>query len=82
MELEIIAKNQYGRVVFHPANPAAKALAAIAGTTTLTPRALVIAKRELGATIKLEVEDRIRAAAELGLDAWNNDGQLPAGVQQ
>jgi hypothetical protein len=44
MELHVIVKDQYGCVVYVPNNAAAKALAEIAGTKTLTPRVLRLAK--------------------------------------
>lgn len=72
--ISIQARGQYGRVVFHPVNAEAKALAEIAGTKTLTADALKIAKERLGFEIKVEVEHAARAAAELGLDPWENRG--------
>ena len=39
-EIRIVRRDQYGRTVFHPANDAAKLMARIAGTKTLTRSAL------------------------------------------
>jgi hypothetical protein len=38
--IKLLVKDQYGRTVFHPDNEAARHLAAIAGTKTLTPDAI------------------------------------------
>lgn len=74
--IRIEARGQYGRTVYHPANDEARALAEIAGTKTLTPAALKVARERLGFEIKLEVEAAAHAAAELGLDAWENNGEV------
>ena len=44
MEILVTIKPQYGCVAYHPDNAEAKALAQIAGTKTLTPRVLSLAK--------------------------------------
>lgn len=76
--IHIKARAQYGRTVYHPANEQARALAEIAGTKTLTPAALKVARERLGFEIKLETEQAARAASELGLDAWENNGEVRA----
>lgn len=53
MNLTIMVRlgEQYGRPVLHPACTKAQALADIAGTRTLTPQVLRIAKERLGITV-------------------------------
>lgn len=46
----VAPRSQYGRDVLHPANDAARILAEIAGTTTLTPATLKLAE-QLGHTV-------------------------------
>lgn len=38
--VELLVKDQYGRTVYHPYNEAARHIAAIAGTKTLTMQAI------------------------------------------
>ena len=56
MEIELRKREVYGRVTWYPENDAAKALAAIAGTKTLTEDVLNIAMRMLGATVHVTHE--------------------------
>jgi len=51
MQIAVILKSVYGAPKLYPANDAAHALAAIAGTKTLEPRVLVLAKEKLGAVV-------------------------------
>ena len=44
MRIEITAKTVYGQTKFYPSNQAARLLAEIAGTATLTERALMLAR--------------------------------------
>lgn len=53
MIVSIELRSQYGRTVAHPANDAAQALADIAGTKTLTPETLRIARDRLSARIEV-----------------------------
>lgn len=55
------AKSVYGQSKIYPVNEAAKKLAAIAGTTTLTTQALRLA-REMGCRIVLDGEQTILSA--------------------
>ena len=48
MKLEILIKNVYGNTLYYPINDAAKALAAIAGKKTFSPKDLQIAYTQLG----------------------------------
>ena len=50
MEIQVIIKDQYGAVAYHPNNQAASLLAEIAGTKTLTPRVLRLAQ-DMGYTV-------------------------------
>jgi hypothetical protein len=54
MNLVIRLDRVYGRTVWYPVNAEAKALAEIAGSKTLTPAVLAIAKNKMGATIQQE----------------------------
>lgn len=53
-EVRITAHEVYGKLILRPANKEAFALAAIAGTKTLTPEVLKTAKRELGAVVLVD----------------------------
>jgi len=53
MNVIIQKKQVYGNTVYYPVNDAAKALASIAGTATLTMRTILIARDQLGAKIEL-----------------------------
>lgn len=50
MELQVIVRAVYGKDCIYPANDAARALAEIAGTVTLLPHTLTLA-RTLGHTV-------------------------------
>ena len=50
LEVKLRPKDQYGTQVYYPANEAAELFAQIAGTTTLTPRAIKMVM-QLGYTI-------------------------------
>lgn len=50
--IQIEARDQYGRIVYHPANDVAKALARIAGTKTLTVETLAVAQHDLGYVVE------------------------------
>ncbi len=65
MELRVILKSVYGRPAIYPANDAAAALAEIAGTTTLAPRVLALAKARLGATVITLENDAAAVSAML-----------------
>lgn len=52
--LSVRLKTLYGRENIYPANETAAAIAAIAGTATLTPSVLRICKERLGYTIDVE----------------------------
>jgi len=52
MRIEITARTVYGQTKFYPSNHQARMLAEIAGTATLTERALMLA-REMGCEIVL-----------------------------
>ena len=58
--LEIEVRNVYGNATVYPVNDAAKLIASIAGTATLTHRTLALAER-LGYTIQNKAADA---------DAW------------
>jgi hypothetical protein len=63
--LQVSVRNVYGNTVIYPENDVAKAIAALAGTKTLTPAALGIATRQLGAGLEFvnshsEAETSIR----------------------
>lgn len=58
-------RSAYGVTRLHPMNDAAKALAQIAGTTTITPEALRIATDKLG--LGLKVVERSAKDEVLGL---------------
>jgi hypothetical protein len=51
LTLTVRLRNTFGRDRIYPANDAASALAAIAGTATLEPSVLRVAKEQLGAVI-------------------------------
>ena len=53
MILVILQKQVYGNTVYYPINAAAKAVAAIAGTKTLTREALELAQSGLAAEIQI-----------------------------
>ena len=55
MNLVIKLDRVYGRPVYYPVNAQAQALALIAGSKTLTPATLKIAKEQLGAVIEIMV---------------------------
>jgi hypothetical protein len=54
MHLVVKPKDVYGRPMFYPVNNQAKILAQIAGSKTLTPAVLKLAK-DLGATLETAV---------------------------
>ena len=64
MILMVVLKSVYGAPKLYPANDAAHALAAIAGTKTLEPRVLALAKKGLGALV-LTVENDAAAVAKM-----------------
>ncbi|MFM2288826.1 MAG: hypothetical protein RL684_1969 [Pseudomonadota bacterium] len=51
LHLELTRREVYGVVKWYPANDAARALAKIAGTKTLTEEVLAVAMQELRATV-------------------------------
>jgi hypothetical protein len=55
MEVQVFVRSVYGNPVIYPSNPAAEALAAIAGTKTLSPAVLKHAEK-LGCTV-VQVSD-------------------------
>lgn len=52
--IRVMARNVYGTMKFYPVNREARAVAAIAGTKTLTRAALTEAVDGLGATLQVE----------------------------
>lgn len=52
MNIQVRQQSVYGNIVFRPANEAAKVLAQIAGTKTLTRQTLLLSK-QLGATVEI-----------------------------
>lgn len=63
IKLKVTARTNYGADLIYPMNPAAKLLAEIAGTRTLTPHALRLA-RSMG----MEVEEIVEAKLSLPID--------------
>ena len=65
--LEITARDVFGRRLYYPMNAAAKALARIAGTETLTSEVLLIARDDLGMKLvhKYEDDDLMSTSAPL-----------------
>lgn len=57
MLIMVIVKSVYGQSKIYPANDAAHALAEIAGTKTLAPSVLRVAKQKLGASVMTLSED-------------------------
>ena len=51
--VEVTIRNVYGADKVYPANDLARSLAELAGTTTLTPRALAIA-RDMGMEVRIK----------------------------
>jgi hypothetical protein len=60
--LKVKLRSVYGRHAIYPVNDAAAGLAAVAGTATLTPSVLNIAKAQLGAAVLVEEGDADRVA--------------------
>lgn len=56
--IKVKLRSVYGRSNIYPANDAAAGLAAIAGTASLTPSVINIAKAQLGATVLVEESDK------------------------
>ena len=56
--LKVKLRSVYGRPAIYPVNDAAAGLAAVAGTATLTPSVLNIAKAQLGAAVLVEEGDK------------------------
>lgn len=65
MEIHVQVRTVYGRPSIYPANDAARTLARIAGTETLTPHALRLAK-ELGHVVHEIVQPRLEEALAHG----------------
>lgn len=63
--IQIEARNQYGQIVYHPANDVARALARIANTKTLTAETLAVAQHDLGFVVEQVVPK---------FEAWGNRG--------
>ncbi len=63
--ISVTLREVYGRPLLYPANEAAKGLAEIAGTITLDPRILRIARRALGADVQTHQADAERVSAML-----------------
>lgn len=63
--LRVKLRNIYGRERIYPSNPAAEAIAAIAGTATLEPSVLRVAMNQLGAVIHVEGEDFAKRVMEM-----------------
>lgn len=69
MNILVRVKSVYGNTTIYPANEAAQTLADLAGTKTLTPRALRLA-RKLGHDVQLDGDASLREAlAVCGPDA-------------
>lgn len=65
MRLEVIVRNVYGQPKVYPHNDAAKTLAQLAGTDTLTKRTLDLAK-QLGHTVHEVVKPQLEEALAHG----------------
>lgn len=63
--IQVILKSVYGKPLLYPANDAAHALADIAGTVTLDPRVLRIARDKLGMKVVTLEQDAMKVAAML-----------------
>ena len=61
--LRVRFRSIYGREQLYPANQAAEAIAAIAGTATIVPSVLRIAVRQLGAKVVLDDSSEQQQAA-------------------
>lgn len=60
--IEIEVKSVFGKTTIYPANEAAELLAKIAGTVTLTDKALALAE-QMGFTVKEVLKPQTRFAA-------------------
>lgn len=56
------ARSQYGGIAYHPVNEIARSLAEIAGTRTLTPHVLKIARERFGFVIEVKESAQMAAA--------------------
>lgn len=65
--LQVILKSVYGKPMLYPANEAALALADIAGTKTLDPKVLRIARDRLGMKVVTLEQDKAQVVALLGI---------------
>lgn len=62
--IQVFSRSVYGRETLYPANEVAKALAEIAGTKTLAPAVINLAKTKLGYAVEV-VQEQTTLVKEL-----------------